>query len=47
MQEPAKALREALKSGASLKDRLFIKLENDVRKGQVKFDHWTFYARVR
>lgn len=45
-REPAKALREALKTGASLKDRLFIKLENDVRKGQVKFDHWTFYARV-
>lgn len=45
-KEPAKALREALKSGASLKDRLSIKLENDVRKGEVKFDHWFFYARV-
>lgn len=45
-QEPAKALREAIRSGVSLKDRLSIKLENDVRKGEVRFDHWSFFARV-
>ncbi|XP_065200593.1 transcription initiation factor TFIID subunit 7 [Planococcus citri] len=44
--EPAKVLREALRSGASLKDRFSIKLENDVRKAEVKFDHWYFFARV-
>ncbi|KAK7604634.1 hypothetical protein V9T40_005820 [Parthenolecanium corni] len=44
--EPAKALREAIRSGASLKDRLSIKVENDVRKGEVRFDHWSFFARV-
>ncbi|XKL67736.1 hypothetical protein PGB90_003227 [Kerria lacca] len=44
--EVAKILRETLKSGASLKDRLMIKLENDVRRGEVIFDHWHFYARI-
>uniref|UniRef100_A0A1B6BZ07 TAFII55 protein conserved region domain-containing protein n=1 Tax=Clastoptera arizonana TaxID=38151 RepID=A0A1B6BZ07_9HEMI len=45
--EAAKALREALRSGVtSLKDRLTIKLENDIRYGEVKVDNWIFHAKV-
>ena len=52
-QEPAEALREAIRSGASnLKDRLFIQLEPDkqnnpnLRRGQVKFDGWSMHAKL-
>jgi len=46
-QEPAKVLREALRSGAvHLKDRLTIKLENDMRYGEVRVDHWLMHAKV-
>nr|XP_018896067.1 PREDICTED: transcription initiation factor TFIID subunit 7 [Bemisia tabaci] len=45
-EEPAKALREALQAGVSLKDRLSIKLENDVRYGEVRMDHWVMHAKV-
>ncbi|XP_039291308.1 transcription initiation factor TFIID subunit 7 isoform X3 [Nilaparvata lugens] len=46
-EEPAKALREALRSGVtSLKDRLSIKLENDIRYGEVRVDHWLMHAKV-
>lgn len=46
-QEPAKILREALRSGAvHLKDRLTIKLENDMRYGEVRVDHWLMHAKV-
>ena len=52
-QEPAEALREAIRSGASnLKDRLFIQLEPDkptnpnLRRGQVKFDGWAMSAKL-
>uniref|UniRef100_A0A1B6EID4 TAFII55 protein conserved region domain-containing protein n=1 Tax=Cuerna arida TaxID=1464854 RepID=A0A1B6EID4_9HEMI len=45
--EPAKALREALRSGVtSLKDRLTIKIENDMRYGEVRVDHWLMHAKV-
>lgn len=45
--EPAKVLREAIRSGASnLKDRLFIKLENDLRYGEVRMDHWLMNAKL-
>ncbi|GFG29437.1 hypothetical protein Cfor_02637 [Coptotermes formosanus] len=45
--EPAKVLREALRSGAvHLKDRLTIKLENDMRYGEVRVDHWLMHAKV-
>lgn len=47
-QEPAKVLREALRSGTvHLKDRLTIKLENDIRYGEVRVDHWLMHAKVR
>ncbi|KAJ1527925.1 hypothetical protein ONE63_007859 [Megalurothrips usitatus] len=45
--EPAKVIREAIRSGASnLKDRLFIKLENDIRYGEVRMDHWLMHAKL-
>lgn len=48
LQEPAKAVREAIRSGSStIKDRLFIKLENDMRYGEVRMDHWLMNAKVR
>ncbi|GLV43107.1 TBP-associated factor 7 [Carabus blaptoides fortunei] len=45
--EPAKALREALKNGVTnLKDRCTIKLENDIRYGEVRVDHWLMPAKL-
>ncbi|KAJ6625442.1 Transcription initiation factor TFIID subunit 7, partial [Pseudolycoriella hygida] len=46
-EEVAKLLREAIREGANnLKDRLFVKLESDLRYGEVRFDHWLLHARV-
>ncbi len=52
-EEPAAALKEAIRSGASnLKERLYIKLEPDkpnnphLRRGQVKFDGWSMSAKL-
>jgi len=52
--EPALALKEAIRSGASnLKERLFIQLEPDkgsnnqyLRRGHVQFDGWNFTSRL-
>ncbi|XP_036143000.1 transcription initiation factor TFIID subunit 7 [Monomorium pharaonis] len=44
--EPAKILREALRSGLPLKDRVAIKLENDMRYGEVRVDNWLLHAKV-
>ncbi|XP_015598095.1 transcription initiation factor TFIID subunit 7 [Cephus cinctus] len=44
--EPSRILRETLRSGLPLKDRLSIKLENDMRYGEVRFDHWLLHAKV-
>ncbi|CAB3363566.1 Hypothetical predicted protein [Cloeon dipterum] len=45
--EPAKALREAIRSGSNnLKDRLGIKMEADMRYGEVRFDHWLLHAKL-
>ncbi|XP_011691831.1 PREDICTED: transcription initiation factor TFIID subunit 7 [Wasmannia auropunctata] len=44
--EPARVLREALRSNLPLKDRLTIKLENDMRYGEVRVDHWLLHAKV-
>lgn len=45
--EPAKVLREAIRSGSmNLKDRLFIKLEHDLRYGEVRLDHWLMHAKL-
>lgn len=46
-QEPAQSLREAVREGANnLKDRLSIRLDNDVRYGEVRFDQWLMHAKV-
>lgn len=52
--EPAEALREAIRSGASnLKDRLFIQMEPDkastnqhLRRGGVRFDGWAMSSKL-
>ncbi|KAF3426459.1 hypothetical protein E2986_04589 [Frieseomelitta varia] len=44
--EPSRVLRETLRNGLSLKDRLSIKLENDMRYGEVRFDHWLLHGKV-
>lgn len=45
-EEPAKVLREVLKSGENLKNRLTIQIENDMRQGEVRFDHWLMHAKI-
>lgn len=46
-EESAKVLREAIQTGSNnLKDRFSIKLENDLRYGEVRFDHWLLHAKV-
>lgn len=45
-EEPAMVLREAIQSGATIKERLSISLENDLRKGMVRIDDRYLYAKV-
>uniref|UniRef100_A0A1A9WFM5 TAFII55 protein conserved region domain-containing protein n=1 Tax=Glossina brevipalpis TaxID=37001 RepID=A0A1A9WFM5_9MUSC len=46
-EEPAKMLREVLQSpNSNLKDRMSIQLDNDLRYGEVRFDHWLLHAKV-
>lgn len=44
--EPAKALRELIRSGENFKNRLTIQLDNDMRHGEVRFDHWLLHAKT-
>ncbi|KAL0269804.1 UNVERIFIED_CONTAM: hypothetical protein PYX00_007414 [Menopon gallinae] len=45
--EPAKILRELIQSGANnLKDRLSIRIESDMRTGEVRLDHMLLHAKV-
>lgn len=39
-------LREAIQSGSTLKDRFTIRIENDMRHGEVRVDHWLMPAKV-
>lgn len=40
-------LREAIREGANnLKDRLTVKLENDMRFGEVRLDHYLLHAKI-
>lgn len=46
-KEPAQALRETLREGGpNLEKRLAVKLENDLRYGEVRFDHWLMYTKL-
>ncbi|KAG6443477.1 hypothetical protein O3G_MSEX002858 [Manduca sexta] len=44
--EPAKILREVLKTGDNLKNRLTIQMDNDMRHGEVRLDHWLMHAKI-
>ncbi|XP_034950790.1 transcription initiation factor TFIID subunit 7 [Chelonus insularis] len=45
-QKPAQVLKESLQAGHPLKDRLSIKIDNDMRYGEVKIDQWLLHAKV-
>lgn len=45
-EEPAKALREVLKTGENIKNRLTIQMDNDMRHGEVRFDHWLLHSKI-
>lgn len=45
-EEPAKALRDVLKSGENIKNRLTIQMDNDMRHGEVRFDHWLLHSKI-
>ncbi|XP_023935320.1 transcription initiation factor TFIID subunit 7 [Bicyclus anynana] len=44
--EPAKALKELIRSGENFKNRLTIQMDNDMRHGEVRFDHWLLHAKT-
>ncbi|XP_037080013.1 transcription initiation factor TFIID subunit 7-like [Pollicipes pollicipes] len=44
---PAQSLRHAIREGMSnIKDRLFISMESDMRRGTVRFDNWYLPAKI-
>lgn len=45
-EEPAKQLREVIRSGENFKNRLKIQLDNDMRHGEVRFDDWLLHAKL-
>lgn len=45
-EEPARTLRDILRSGESLKNRLTIQLDNDLRHGEVRLDHRLMHAKI-
>lgn len=45
-EEPAKALRNVLQTGETLKNRLTIQMENDMRHGEIRFDHWLLHGKI-
>lgn len=45
-EEPAKALRDIVKSGENLKNRLMIQIDDDMRNGQVRLDNWFMHAKI-
>ncbi|KAJ0180485.1 hypothetical protein K1T71_003889 [Dendrolimus kikuchii] len=45
-EEPAKTLREILKTGENLKNRLTIQIDNDMRHGEVRLDHWLMHGKI-
>lgn len=48
LQECAESLKQTLRTGVmNVKDRLSIKIENDMRKGVVQFDSWVMPAKVK
>lgn len=45
-EEPAKALRNVLNTGENLKNRLTIQMDNDMRHGEIRFDHWLLHGKI-
>lgn len=45
-EEPAKTLREILRMGENLKNRLTIQMDNDMRHGEVRLDHWLMHSKI-
>ncbi|XP_053623579.1 transcription initiation factor TFIID subunit 7-like [Plodia interpunctella] len=45
-EEPAKVLRNVLVTGDNLKNRLTIQIGNDMRHGEVRFDHWLMHGKI-
>lgn len=44
---PAQSLRHAIREGmTTIKDRLFISMESDMRRGTVRFDNWYLPAKI-
>lgn len=39
-------LREAIQSGSTLKDRFTIRIENDMRHGEVRVDNWLLPGKI-
>ncbi|XP_017770491.1 PREDICTED: transcription initiation factor TFIID subunit 7-like [Nicrophorus vespilloides] len=44
--EPAKVLREAIRNNSTLKDIISLKIDNDLRHGEVRVDQWLMIAKV-
>ncbi|XP_065160535.1 transcription initiation factor TFIID subunit 7 [Atheta coriaria] len=44
--DPAQVLREAIRNNATMKDRFSVKIEDDMRHGEVRIDHWLLPAKV-
>lgn len=45
-EEPARVLRELVRSGDTLKNRISIQMEPDLRHGEVRVDHWLLHAKI-
>lgn len=45
-EDSAKTLRDVLITGENLKNRLTIQIDNDMRHGEVQFDHWLMHAKI-
>ncbi|CAK1554844.1 unnamed protein product [Leptosia nina] len=45
-EEPTKVLKDVLKTGENLKNRLTIQIDNDMRHGEVRLDHWLMHAKI-
>ncbi|XP_014204688.1 transcription initiation factor TFIID subunit 7 [Copidosoma floridanum] len=45
-EEASNVLREILRNGLPLKERLAISLDTDLRNGTVRFDNWLFHTKL-
>ncbi|KOB65243.1 Transcription initiation factor TFIID subunit 7 [Operophtera brumata] len=45
-EEPAKELKQLLRNGDNMKNRLSIQMDQDMRKGEVKFDQKTMHGKI-